>query len=204
MRPSLPLALLAGATLLGAVEVRKSAEEYPSHTSVSDMKVGVEYMVTAFSAEGQTFTVDDHLILEVGIFPREESKVDLRRFILRINGKRELFAQTPGMVAASVKYPDWTRKPTLQAAAGPLIIGRPTTPGRFPGDQRAPLPPRQPVENESPKEQIDYSDLINKSALPEGVKSKPLAGLIYFPYDGKLKSIRTVELLIDDTVLKLR
>ena len=60
------------------------------------------------------------------------------------------------------------------------------------------------MENESPTGQIDYGDLITKSALPEGLKNKPLAGLIYFPYDGKLKSIRTVELLIDDTVLKLR
>lgn len=204
MRPIFPLALLGCASLLPAVEVRKSAEDYPAHTSVADMAVGVEYMVTTFSAEGQTFTVDDHLVLEVGIFPRAESKVDLRRFMLRINGKREVFAQIPGMVAASVKYPDWTRKPTLQAAAGPVILGRPTTPGRFPGDQRAPLPRQQPVENDSPREQVDFGDLINKSALPEGVKTKPVAGMIYFPYDGKLKAIRTVELLIDDTVLKLR
>ncbi len=204
MRPFLPLALFVSATLLEAVEVRKSAEEYPAHTSVADMNVGVEYMVTTFSAEGQTFTIDDHLILEIGIFPRAESKVDVRRFTLRINGKREVFAQIPGMVAASVKYPDWTQKPTLEAAAGPIIVGRPQSPGRFPGDPRTPLPRRQPMENESPRGQIDYGDLITKSALPEGLKNKPLAGLIYFPYDGKLKSIRTVELLIDDTVLKLR
>jgi hypothetical protein len=31
-----------------------------------------------------------------------------------------------------------------------------------------------------------------------------VAGFLYFPYDGKLKSIRTVDLMIDDQVLKLR
>ena len=165
MRPFLPLALFVSATLLEAVEVRKSAEEYPAHTSVADMNVGVEYMVTTFSAEGQTFTVDDHLILEIGIFPRAESKVDVRRFTLRINGKREVFAQIPGMVAASVKYPDWTQKPTLEAAAGPIIVGRPQSPGRFPGDPRTPLPRRQPMENESPKR----TDRLRRSHYKIGI-----------------------------------
>lgn len=190
---------------LCAVDVRKAAGDYPSQIAAPDMTAGVEYMVTTFSAEGKTFTIDDHLILEVGIFPKGDAKVDLRRFSLRINGKRIVFAQTPGMVAASVKYPDWTRKPSIQAAAGPIILGRPESVGRFPGDPTARYPRRDPApQQESEKPQIDYGELIQKSALPEGAMNRPVAGLIYFPYDGKLKSIRTVELLLDNAVLKLR
>jgi hypothetical protein len=205
MRSLTTLILLSCVTQLGALDVRKSPAEYPSQIEVADMSVGVEYMVTSFSAEGQTFSVEDHLLLEVGVFPRGEAKVDLRRFTLRINGKRLLMTQTPGMVAASVKYPDWTSKPSLQANVGGVMIGRPQSVERFPGDRRIPETRRSPVDDGSPKpEGIDYAGLINKSALPEGRFNRPLAGFVYFPYEGKLKSIKTVELLIDDSVLKLR
>ncbi len=42
------------------------------------------------------------------------------------------------------------------------------------------------------------------AALSEGKRNKPIAGLLYFPYDKKLKTIRTVDLLVDDQVIKLR
>ena len=76
-------------------------------------------MANSFSAEGQSFTVDDYLIVEIGLFPKGEANVDLRRFTLRMNGKALLLTQTPGMVAASLKYPDWNSKPVVTAAAGP-------------------------------------------------------------------------------------
>ena len=205
MRFLTALILLSCAPQLGAVEVRKSPAEYPAQVEVADMKVGVEYMVTSFSAEGHTFSVEDHLLLEVGIFPRGEARVDLRRFTLRINGKQLVMTQTPGMVAASVKYPDWTSKPNLQANVGGVMVGRPQRVERFPGDRRIPETRRSPVDGDSPQpEGTDYAGLITKWALPEGQFNRALAGYVYFPYDGKLKSIKTVELLIDDTVLKLR
>ena len=104
-----------------------------------------------------------------------------------------------------MKYPDWTRKPTLEAAARP--DPRRASPIAWPLSGRsADTRTETSADGEriTKRGQIDYGSLITKSALPEGIKNKPLAGLIYFPYDGKLKSIRTVELLIDETVLKLR
>ena len=198
-------ALIAVAASLPGVEIRKSAQAYPAFISIEGMDIGVEYMVTSFSAEGQTFTVDDHLLLEIGVYPRGETKVDMRRFNLRINGKQVSMAQIPGMVAASVKYSDWTQKPSVQASAGPIILGRPQATERFPGAPRTPQPRREPVENDTPRpEPVDLSELIKKWALPEGMINRPVAGYLYFPYDGKLKSIRTVELLIDETALKIR
>jgi len=205
MRLVQALFVLCCSSGLQAVDWRKTPADYPAHIAVPDMNIGVEYMVTTFAAEGQTFTVDDHLLLEVGIYPRGEAKVDVRRFTLRINGKRLLMTQIPGMVAASVKYPDWTNKPTLEASAGPIILGRPQSVGRFPGDRRIPETRRDPVADDSLKPAaVDYEALIKKSALPEGQFNKPVAGYLYFPFDGKLKSIKTVELLIDETPLRLR
>ena len=39
---------------------------------------------------------------------------------------------------------------------------------------------------------------------PRGNATNLSAGLLYFPYDKKLKTIRTVDLLVDDQVIKLR
>src|SRR3954452_9077181 len=124
-----------------ALDVRASPGDYPVQGAVVDMKLGAEYMVTTVSAEGQTFSVHDYLVVELGVFPQKEANVDVRRFSLRINGKRLLAAQSPGMVAASLKYPDWTTKPVLEAEGGPIVVGGTSGAGRFRGDRRAGGPP---------------------------------------------------------------
>jgi hypothetical protein len=188
---------------LVAIEVKNAPSDYPAQGAVEDFKLGAEYMVSSFSAQGESFTVDRYLIVEVGVFPQGEAKIDLSRFTLRINGKTSLMTQTPGMVAASVKYPDWTSKPEITAAAGPILIGRPPAVERFPGDRRNQRGiPGQVIETQEPK--VDYGRLIETAALPEGKRNKPIAGFLYFPYDKKLKSIRTVDLLVDDKVIKVR
>ena len=110
---------------LVAIEVKNAPSDYPANGVAADFKLGAEYMVNSFSAQEESFTVDHYLIVEIGVFPQGEANIDLRRFTLRINGKTSLMTQTPGMVAASVKYPDWTSKPEMTAAAGPILIGRP-------------------------------------------------------------------------------
>ena len=188
---------------LVAIEVKNAPSDYPAQGCVADFKLGAEYMVSSFSAQEESFTVDHYLIVEIGIFPQGEAKIDLRRFTLRINGKTSLMTQTPGMVAASVKYPDWTSKPEMTAAAGPVLVGRPPGVERFPGDRRNQRGiPGQVIETQEPK--VDHAGLIETAALSEGKRSKPIAGLLYFPYDKKLKTIRTVDLLVDDQVIKLR
>ena len=203
-------ALLAAVPQALALDARSSPVEYPAQAARSELRVGVENMVQSFLADNQSVTIDDYLLIEIGVFPEREAKVDLRRFILRINGKTLLHAQTPGMVAASVKYPDWRMRPTFEGGATRedgrgIIVGRDPRVGRWPGDPRqTPTPPERTSPVEPDKQPIDYSHLINRSSLPEGKFNKPVAGFLYFPYDGKLKSIRTVDLLIDDEVLKLR
>ena len=203
MRLPVNLSALMLSPGLLAIEVKNTPSDYPAQGSAKNLKVGAEYLVSSFFAKGQSFTVNDYLIVEVGVFPQGEANIDLRRFTLRINGKNLLLTQTPGMVGASVKYPDWSSKPVVTAAAGPVILGRPTAVERFPGDRRAQRRiPGQTVE--TPEPEVDYATLINNAALPEGKRSKPVAGFLYFPFDKKLKTIRTVELLVDDTVIKLR
>ena len=199
-RNSAALVLVPG---LFAIEVKNAPADYPVQSEVADFRLGAEYMVNSFEANGESFTIDRYLVVEVGIFPQGEANVDLRRFTLRINGKAPLPTQTPGIVAASVKYPDWTSKPEMTAAAGPVLIGRPSAVERFPGDRRNQRGiPGQVAQTQEPK--VDYGRLIETAALPEGKRNKPTAGFLYFPCDQKLKTIRTVDLLVDNAVVKLR
>ena len=201
-------ALIVFATAATALDVRKSPDEYPVQGRTADFKVGADFMVRSFLAGGQALSIDDYLLVEVGIFPTAETTIDLRRFLLRVNGKTPLLTQSPGFVAASLKYPDWQTRPSLQAGVGMgdrgVLIGRPRPTSRFPGDRRPDVgnpPGRTTVE--SPPE-IDYVRLMEDASLPEGKRINPAGGYLYFPYDGKLKSIKTVELLVGDVVLKLR
>ena len=38
---------------------------------------------------------------------------------------------------------------------------------------------------------------VQKATLPEGDRALPVAGLIYFPYGGKTKGMKSLELIYD-------
>jgi hypothetical protein len=124
-------------------------------------------------------------------------------FTLRLNGKREVSAEAPGMVAASLKYPDWETHPKLEAGAGPVIFGRNDPVGRFPGDNRDPRSqrPKVPqtdtgtqggVEREQPQ---SPSDAVVENAFPDGRTTGPVSGYVFFRFKGKTKSIKSLELI---------
>ncbi|HBY61227.1 MAG TPA: hypothetical protein DEH78_15500, partial [Solibacterales bacterium] len=112
---------------------------------------GAEYLARSFSLQGKSFLTEDHLVVEVGVYPAPRTPVEVKhsQFRLRLNGKETLSAQSPSAVAAAIKYEDWERRPGLEASAGPVILGRRTPEPRFPGDTRPaqgrlPAPPRAP------------------------------------------------------------
>ena len=198
MRLSLAAALSCIALLAGT-EPKSKPEEYPVHGRAGDTTIAAEYMVQSISTPKASFIAKDYLVVEVAVFPpRTGTMIRASDFTLRINGaKQELLTQTPGMVAASIKYDDWRGRRGVVAQAGPVIIG-PRTSGRFPGDNREPLPRRQPGPDDAApeveRESVDPSDTIDAAALNEGPARQPRSGYIFFPYTGKLTKIKTVEL----------
>ena len=190
---------------------KPKAAEYPVHASLEKLAIGAEYLVRSFGPRGQTFIVNDYLVVEVALYPAagQALLVSNGQFTLRMNGKKSvLFAQAPAFVAASLKYPDWERRPTLTGGAGigdaVVILGQPQSVERFPGDPRPgqtrlPAPPRAP-EAEDPSG-IDKppparaDEVVVETALPEGETRQPVAGFLYFAHKGKTKSIRSLELI---------
>ncbi|MBY0503777.1 MAG: hypothetical protein K2X03_07700 [Bryobacteraceae bacterium] len=154
---------------------------------------------------GTTYFTPNHLVVEVEVLPDRASPIRLSasQFQLRVNGKKELLAtETPGMVANSLKYEDWNQGPRLQGQAGPVVLGAPRTQPRFPG---APQPQPRPLPQTTPEKEPAKTDAeaVEEAALPEGPTLGPTKGLIYFPYRGKMKSLKSATLLWEGRELKL-
>ena len=208
-------AWLLACTVVAAqgTDTKKTPEEYPVHGAAGETRIAAEYNVRSVSAGTVGFITDDYLVVEAALFPpRGGMTVNNTAWALRINGKKELIlAQAPAMVAASLKYPDWNGQRGVVAAAGPIIFGQPGPTPRFPGDnRRTPMPRTGQVDQPAEEPGEDIGLVLERVSLPEGPRKQPVSGLVFFPWRGNLKKIKSVELLYTPdeksapTVLKLR
>lgn len=223
MRPSAYLMVLWCVAALAQIEPRQAAKDYPAQAVLSSASFGVEYLVRSVSAQNRTFFLNEYLVVELGVFPARGVKVPLAlsQFRLRVTQKKKqetLPAIGPEFVAASLHYPDWNYRRGAEAAVGAgdgaVILGRPRTVERFPGDpsgrSRPPNPPRAPdtdhgVEQPEP---VRAEDVVNATALREGEADHAVAGFLYFPWKGKTRDLRSVELVYEgpagSAVVRLR
>jgi hypothetical protein len=192
-------------TLCAQDAPRSKVSDYPVHISLPAMEIGAEYLVHSIPGEKGEYFAKEYLVVEVAVSPapRERLKISSGRFTLRVNNKASLLAQSAGVVAAALKYPDWEQRPQMIAQAGPLIYGAPQS-GRFPGDptQPRPLPnPRGTGEADSANAQkepnLPVEEAISRAALPEGLTAEYVKGCLFFRFEGKLKSIKSLELIYD-------
>lgn len=205
---------IAAAGLLSAQGVvaegttpRKSAAEYPVQGRMPDAEFGVEYTVRSFGDNRTMYLAEGFLAVDVAIFPltKQRVKLDRTNFDLRVNGK-VVHAAEASQVASNLRFSDYRNQPIGGMSTGGGD-SQPRSP-RFPGDPRA---GRQPPVVQSPhptnQEALDPPSLALKVALPAPIDSLyPVSGFVYFPFDGKMKNIKTVDLLIvrDSGTLELR
>ncbi|HWY49766.1 MAG TPA: hypothetical protein VNX70_20430 [Bryobacteraceae bacterium] len=183
---------------------RSKATDYPAHIALTGMEIGADYLVHSIPGEKGGYFAKEYLVVEVALFPTTKTglKISSGHFTLRINKKSTLSAQSAGMVAAALKYADWEQRPQMTASAGPLIYGAPQG-GRFPGDPTTPRPLPNPVPTQTGSGNVDkQSDLlieeaISRAALPEGVITEHVKGCLFFRFKGKLKSIKSLDLIYE-------
>lgn len=167
---------------------------------------------TATLTTTDPLVANDYLVVEVAVFGPRGKRIDLAQgsFTLLLDtgkrgGRTMLSPDSAGAVAASIKFSDWTQKPTASANAGvgnaTVGVGPTMTP-RYPGDPSVrPLPP-SPIPEQNPagleKEQpLSIDERVQRSSLPTGELATPAAGLVFFPFEGKTKSIKTLELVYE-------
>jgi hypothetical protein len=208
--PGVIAALLLATTLATAqhIDPKASATAYPTHAKFGDFAIGAEFLVHTIPGELGGLFAGDFLTIETAFFGPKESRAEIAagHFRLRINGSKITLAPQPASsVAASIKYSDWENPHTLTvdgAYNDKRVIYTPRQEPRFPGDNRGGStvepPPGQtqtPERSTGPKLTID--EKVDKAALLEGNLELPRAGLLYFLYKGKTKSIKSLELLYD-------
>ena len=217
------LLLLCGAGLLfgQGTETKAKADDYEIHGQSKTGAIGAEFMVHSYSRGEQMFIAKDFLVVDVAIFapkgvPFEVAHTD---FYLRINGKKDLIGTVdPRIVVSDMAHPEYKMPrdgPGVEGdgRVGPVggsVGGPPVNPNPFPGS-RPPGGPTYPPVNiprDNPggvtKEPIDPAEVLLQTALVEGPHRGYTSGFVYFPFRSKLSSIKTLELIYQDAVLKLK
>ena len=218
MRTALCAAVFCTLSAYGGTETKAKPSDYPASIEApSGAWIAADFGGHTFSAEKTTFLVEDYLCIEVALFPPSMANfpVAASHFTLQLNKHKSILAQTPGMVAASLKYPDWTTKPTTMAQVGPVVLG-PRPESRFPGDptdrrNRVPGPagtdPAAAAQtNTQPK--VSVPELVVQVSLEEGIAHAARSGYLYFPYRGNFAKLKSIELVYSGgsspVTLKLR
>ncbi|MBC7928600.1 MAG: hypothetical protein H7039_23395 [Bryobacteraceae bacterium] len=185
------LLFLLSLTLFGqGTETKRAATEFPVQASLPGAQLGAEFMVRLISYGRESFVSDNFLVVEVALYPDKGSQIVIRpnEFTLRVNGKKELLTpQAPQAVAMSISYPAWESNPNAGAE-------------RFPGDPRArpmPGPPAPSVAApEVEQKRLSPTEVITRSALPEGPRKTLASGYLFFPWRGNPARLKTVEMMV--------
>lgn len=200
------LILSAAALLKGQASPRTKAADYPVHVQLQTVALAAEYLVHTLPTPKGPLLAKDYLVVEVAFFgpPMSRLKMSLDQFTLRINGHgAPLPAHLPGMVAGSIRNPDPATHPSLTGTAGvgvgdgQVSVGPRPPPSQFPGDGRDRTANVEPITARQVDEENGVDYRVQNASLPEGEKSLPCSGLLYFPFRGKTKNIHSLDLLYD-------
>jgi hypothetical protein len=158
-------------------------------------------------SRGGMLFAENHIVIETAFYGTVRSRVSLaaEHFTLVINGKKpEILPDTAGSVAGSMRDSIFSTGPNLQASGSVgdtgVILGRrrPQTgvPDLDTRPGQRPLPPRAPGHEDrsgnAAPQPLDAREEIERVSLSRGEFKLPTGGLLYFPYRGKLKSIKTM------------
>lgn len=207
----------SGLLAQGGADPKPKPEDYEAHAQSRAAAIGADFMVHSFSGQGVMYVAPDYLVVEVALYPPKGSEIDVQpmAFGLRLNGKRTLEPAGISLVQSSLEHPEWRQAPHLEAAAGTegggVILGAPP-PQRVPGQapqtgtsQPLPGPDEDPIAGGVTRmPRVTAEELLVQTALPQVKARAAVSGYLYFPYRGKAGSLKSVELLYQDAVVKLR
>jgi hypothetical protein len=170
---------------------RATPEDYQAHAAAGTVTIAAEFSEHAVPTAEAPLSTEAYVVVEAAIFgqPDASLKVSLENFSLRINGKNEPLSSQPfGLVFKSLKDPEFAPPANASSKSKSSIN---TGGGGAQGESNAPPPPVHiPIEVVRSMQQR-----VQKAALPEGDRTLPVAGLLFFQYSGKAKSIRSLELI---------
>jgi hypothetical protein len=169
---------------------RPTPGDYQAHAQAGNVTIAADFTEHAISTPETTLSSEDFVAVEVAFFGPPDAKLKLSHedFTLHITGKKAPVAAVQyGIVYRSLKDPAW------EPPAPPSKSKTGINTGGDEKDSNAPPPiVHIPIEVERAMQQR-----VQKAALPEGERSLPSAGLIFFPFRGKTKNIKSIELVYE-------
>jgi hypothetical protein len=208
------IAALAACAAAQGTPPRASADGYPAHGAVGELRIGAEYLVHSMPAAEGLVYVPAYLVVEVAVFgpPGARANLAASYFSLRLNGSRQpILAQQPFLVANAMEGP----RPGSSSPTGGVVIGiggigttagrpadRPTQPPPVPDPSGRTTRTPPPVETPNPylterAQPVSVREQVEHTALPSGDIPLPAAGALFFAYRGKTEQIKTIELLYE-------
>ena len=206
------IGLLQGQNAIPPYQPRPQVSDYAASKAIAGdtQFIGAESLAHSVPiSRGGMLFAENHIVIEAAFYGPVRQMVSLapEHFTLLLNGKKvPILVDSPGAVAGSMRDSIFTTGPNLEASgsvgdAG-VVLGRrrpqtgvpglDTPPGRRPGPPQAPAP-----ENRSGvplKRPLDVREEIERVSLNRGEYKLPSGGLLYFPFRGKLKSIKNMVL----------
>lgn len=166
---------------------RLTPAEYQGHVKAGAVTIGGEFVGHFVRTKEKTLTTEDYVSVEVGLFGEPGARLRLapEDFTLRINDKKVLPSLPYGMVVRNVKDPEW-EPPELESSK------KSKTSLNTGGGQDNSPPPVVHVPLELQRAMAEQTKL---ASLSEGDRALPQAGLLYFEYRGKDKSVHSVQLI---------
>jgi hypothetical protein len=178
---------------------RATPADYQAQAQVGGMTIAAEFVGHFVPTLQGNLSTEDYVVVETGMFgpPEAHIKLLLGDFSLRVNGKKTALPGQPyGMVIKSLKDPDW--EPPAAAQSSSKSKTNVSTGGGGGQDKDPPAPVHIPIEVQRAMQQR-----IQKASLPEGDRSVPVAGLIFFQYSGGTQGIRSIELIYNGAAGKV-
>jgi hypothetical protein len=172
---------------------RAAPADYQAQAPAGTVTVAAEFIGHSIpTPDGSTYTTEDYVAVETGLFGPSGArlKISIDNFSLRVYAKKmtSLPSQPFGMVFRSLKDPVWEDSVAVEAKAAKSGNGIST--GGKGGEKEPAAPVHMPLELQRAMQQR-----VQKTALPEGDRALPQAGLIFFPYRGKVAGIHSIELV---------
>ncbi len=115
------LLLAARASAQEAIPAKPSPADYKAAAKAGSLTLAASFEGHTVPAPDASFVIQHYIVIELALYPgkNKEIEFDSGQFTLRLNGKKQtLFAQTPGMVAASLQYGSFENTRRLEASGG--------------------------------------------------------------------------------------
>jgi hypothetical protein len=183
---------------------RIAPTEYPAHAQVGKFTIAADFAGHGIPTPDATFATEGYVVVEVAFFGPDGARLNLsfKDFSLRVNGKKAALAAQPyESIYHSLSDPSWEPPVQAESKGGSTSIGGSGS-GNSPRGGMAdtpPAPPKMPL-----KLALIMEQKVKTASLPEGERTLPAAGFIYFSYGGKTSGIHSMELTYDGAAGKVK